>query len=114
MGRGVGASRSAWTAAKNAAAGSALADGSPALDALVDVPKKFDPKKVTEWLALAENFDSPLWKEFSLGCLGCGACAYTCPVCHCFDIVDEKHGAEGLRAPGERENHKAHQADARD
>ncbi len=30
--------------------------------------------------------------------MGCGACAYTCPVCHCFDIVDEGNGREGVRA----------------
>lgn len=35
------------------------------------------------------NFEHPLWAEQALACLGCGACAYTCPTCHCFDIVDE-------------------------
>ena len=45
-----------------------------------------------------EHFDDPFWKEHALACLGCGACAYTCPVCHCFDIVDETHGPEGIRA----------------
>jgi ferredoxin len=32
-----------------------------------------------------------------LRCLGCGACAYTCPTCHCFDIVDEGNAAGGAR-----------------
>ena len=32
-------------------------------------------------------------------CLGCGACAYTCPTCHCFDIVDEGNVERGVRAP---------------
>jgi ferredoxin len=36
-----------------------------------------------------KNFEHPLWAEQALACLGCGACAYTCPTCHCFDIVDE-------------------------
>ncbi len=40
----------------------------------------------------ASNFEHHLWSEHSLACVGCGACAYTCPTCHCFDIVDE-HGA---------------------
>ncbi len=22
-------------------------------------------------------------------CVGCGACTYSCPTCHCFDITDE-------------------------
>ena len=45
-----------------------------------------------------EKFDSPFWREHALACLGCGACAYTCPVCHCFDIVDEGHARQGVRA----------------
>ncbi len=35
-----------------------------------------------------DNFESPFWQEHTLTCMGCGACAFTCPVCHCFDIVD--------------------------
>jgi ferredoxin len=35
------------------------------------------------------EFSSPVWAERSLACLGCGACAYTCPTCHCFDMADE-------------------------
>jgi ferredoxin len=34
-------------------------------------------------------FDHPVWKEQALRCLGCGACAYVCPICSCFDIQDE-------------------------
>jgi len=30
-------------------------------------------------------------------CLGCGICTYLCPACHCFDILDDKAGAEGVR-----------------
>ncbi len=37
----------------------------------------------------AANFEHPLWAEHALACVGCGACAHTCPTCHCFDIVDE-------------------------
>jgi ferredoxin len=46
----------------------------------------------------AENFDSPLWPQLNARCLGCGACAHTCPTCHCFDIVDEGNAAGGVRA----------------
>jgi sulfhydrogenase subunit beta (sulfur reductase) len=34
-------------------------------------------------------FEHPVWKEQALRCLGCGACAYVCPICSCFDIQDE-------------------------
>ncbi|MEK7754775.1 MAG: 4Fe-4S dicluster domain-containing protein, partial [Acidobacteriota bacterium] len=30
-------------------------------------------------------------------CLGCGACAYTCPTCHCLDIADEGNPRGGAR-----------------
>jgi len=43
------------------------------------------------------NFESPRWAAMTLRCLGCGACTYNCPTCHCFDIVDEKVGAAGAR-----------------
>ena len=45
-----------------------------------------------------DHFDAPFWREHTLACLGCGACAYTCPVCHCFDIADERRGNTGVRA----------------
>lgn len=47
---------------------------------------------------LADGFESPHWPAASLRCLGCGACAYNCPTCHCFDIVDEGTAAGGVRA----------------
>ena len=34
-------------------------------------------------------FDDPVWTDVSAQCLGCGACTFVCPTCHCFDIVDE-------------------------
>lgn len=46
---------------------------------------------------LATAFDHPLWKTTSLRCLGCGACAYVCPVCSCFDIEDEGTATRGDR-----------------
>lgn len=57
--------------------------------------KKFDPQQVAGFLG--RNFESPLWAAHSLACLGCGACAHTCPTCHCFDIVDEGNAAGGAR-----------------
>ena len=57
--------------------------------------KQFDPAQVKQWLD--DNFESDFWKEVSLRCLGCGACSYLCPVCHCFDIVDESTWNRGQR-----------------
>ena len=46
---------------------------------------------------LEELWESPLWKRVSDACLGCGACTFLCPTCHCFDIQDEMEGFEGRR-----------------
>jgi ferredoxin len=58
-------------------------------------PPRFDLAAVGEFLA--GGYERPEWQAMSLRCLGCGACAYTCPTCHCFDIVDERQGTSGLR-----------------
>ncbi|MCX7766190.1 MAG: 4Fe-4S dicluster domain-containing protein [Candidatus Sumerlaeia bacterium] len=46
---------------------------------------------------LHRNFEHPIWEEFHSACVGCGTCAYLCPTCHCFDIVDIKKGHRGER-----------------
>jgi ferredoxin len=46
---------------------------------------------------LQNLFENPVWDEKSRACLGCGSCAFVCPVCSCFDIQDEKHGNKGAR-----------------
>jgi formate hydrogenlyase subunit 6/NADH:ubiquinone oxidoreductase subunit I len=46
---------------------------------------------------LQNLFENPVWDEKSRACLGCGSCAYVCPVCSCFDIQDEAHGSKGSR-----------------
>lgn len=48
--------------------------------------KRFDPAQVRAFVST--HFEDPFWDEHALTCLGCGACAFTCPTCHCFDIVD--------------------------
>jgi ferredoxin len=58
-------------------------------------PEHFDLAAVGEFLDA--GYEQPQWQALSLRCLGCGACAYTCPTCHCFDIVDERTATGGLR-----------------
>ena len=46
---------------------------------------------------LQNLFENPIWDEKSRACLGCGSCAFVCPVCSCFDLQDEAHGSKGKR-----------------
>jgi len=46
---------------------------------------------------LDQMIDSPFWDDVQATCLGCGVCTFLCPVCHCFDIVDEGTTARGQR-----------------
>lgn len=62
---------------------------------ITEVKQKFNHAKVTEKLSAA--FEHPFWIENSLRCIGCGACAYVCPTCACFDIQDETKGKDGVR-----------------
>jgi len=59
------------------------------------VAAAFDAKALQQ--KLASKFDSALWAEQSLRCLGCGACAFVCPTCVCFDIQDEADTKQGQR-----------------
>jgi sulfhydrogenase subunit beta (sulfur reductase) len=62
---------------------------------LAEVPVRFDHKQIRE--KLDRFFESKEWVRQSLKCIGCGACAYVCPTCACFDIQDESHGKSGSR-----------------
>jgi ferredoxin len=57
--------------------------------------EKVDLQKVKAWLE--GHFEDPLWEEIATRCAGCGACAFLCPACHCFDIVDEGTQMQGTR-----------------
>jgi ferredoxin len=54
-----------------------------------------DLAKVKAWLE--EHFEDDIWEDVAARCAGCGACAFICPACHCFDIVDEGTEASGVR-----------------
>jgi len=54
-----------------------------------------DLDRIKGWLDT--HFEDPLWAEIAERCVGCGACAFLCPACHCFDIVDEGSETKGAR-----------------
>ncbi len=62
---------------------------------VVDVPAAFDQPALTARLKYL--FENGIWVEQSLRCVGCGACAYVCPTCVCFDLVEESDAKAGQR-----------------
>ncbi len=63
---------------------------------LASVPARFDSAELTRNLPQLFSREE-FWTEQSLRCLGCGACAFSCPACACFDIQDEGNGDSGVR-----------------
>jgi sulfhydrogenase subunit beta (sulfur reductase) len=59
-----------------------------ALSKIKEPQKKFEPSKVKDWLN--KTFEHAIFNKVGDTCIGCGQCAFACPVCHCFDIVDEE------------------------
>ncbi|MBU4486224.1 MAG: 4Fe-4S dicluster domain-containing protein [Candidatus Delongbacteria bacterium] len=57
--------------------------------------------EVTDISALYEKlpklWNEPIWQEISSKCVNCGACAFICPTCHCFDVSDEGKNGKGKR-----------------
>jgi len=65
-------------------------------DALtVTVDRAFDHAALTA--RLPAMFDHDEWVDQSLRCVGCGACAFVCPTCVCFDIQEEANSKAGER-----------------
>ena len=46
---------------------------------------------------LSGGIDPQFWDTIAQTCLSCGACAFLCPTCHCFDLHDEKQKEDGAR-----------------
>jgi ferredoxin len=63
--------------------------------AAAEVATAFDATRLAG--ALDRQFESAAWAEQSLRCLGCGACAFVCPTCACFDLQDEAAPGGGRR-----------------
>jgi len=76
-----------------------LSDPKVAIDKdkfLADVKVAFNCDNVVENTTASFNSAS-LWLEQSLRCIGCGACAFVCPTCACFDFQDEQNTKKGVR-----------------
>jgi len=79
-------------------ANTALFENSEAIDKskyLAKVEAKFKNTDINK--KLQNVFEHETWLEQSLRCIGCGACAYVCPACACFDILDEEGRHTGFR-----------------
>jgi formate hydrogenlyase subunit 6/NADH:ubiquinone oxidoreductase subunit I len=63
---------------------------------LAKIPPRFKHEDLAQRLPALFSKPEP-WLDQSLRCLGCGACAYVCPTCSCFDIQDERQQYGGVR-----------------
>jgi len=62
---------------------------------LANVETRFSMDEIKEKIQNA--YESAEWRHESMGCYGCGACAFSCPTCTCFDIQDEGSQESGKR-----------------
>jgi ferredoxin len=62
---------------------------------VAEVAVAVDVDNIKPWLDT--HFEDDYWEEISMKCLGCAACSYLCPTCHCFDVVDEADWQHGER-----------------
>ncbi|ACD94591.1 4Fe-4S dicluster domain-containing protein [Trichlorobacter lovleyi] len=70
-------------------------DGTQPQELATPATQPFDLKKIKAWLD--KHFEDAAWDSIATRCVGCGACAFVCPACHCFDIVDEGSEKAGKR-----------------
>lgn len=62
-----------------------------------EVPIKFNLETIIQKAKNELSFDNQMWEKLSLACLGCGACAFSCPSCTCFDIQENSNNISGRR-----------------
>ncbi len=62
---------------------------------LADIPVKFSVEDIQK--KFTDMFEGEVWKKQSERCVGCGACAFVCPTCACFDIQENTKGSSGNR-----------------
>ena len=74
-------------------------EGAEALRPVVPPPviERSNVEKMLGWLSDPANYTHDVWTEHAAQCLGCGACTYVCPTCHCFDLTDEGTAYQGDR-----------------
>ena len=74
-------------------------EGTESLRPVIPPPviEKSDVEKILGWLSDPSHYQDAVWTEHAAKCLGCGACTYVCPTCHCFDLTDEGSAFEGER-----------------
>ncbi len=77
------------------AAGEADKSAAAKVKASAEVACKVNTKGLKE--KLDANFYDEVWDRIHEKCLGCGSCTYSCPTCHCFDIVDDAVDCNGCR-----------------
>lgn len=69
--------------------------------AVEDVKKaalsKLPAKKAHDTACLSYDWDHAIWQKLAQKCMGCGICAFSCPTCHCFDIMECSKGKSGNR-----------------
>ena len=54
--------------------------------------------RISDIPKMLQNATDPLfWDSLAETCLGCGACTFLCPTCHCFDFFEEKQERGGKR-----------------
>ena len=77
-----------------------LFEAAPEIDKeeyLANVPVCFNINELIEKLSGGLFENEELWRKQSERCLGCGACAFVCPTCACFDIQENDKGNSGER-----------------